>query len=130
MDTLLQRLKLKERRGSKPRCHLLSQGPAERVAERLSNLIKPWGQVSARDAWMPAGFDDIDEAELHNAPRLLDSSIGRELRRWWLAVDTPNSKTPNFDIASSCTVLVGGEAKSGLLLIEAKAHKQELRKEE
>src|SRR5208282_1151901 len=40
----------------------------------------------------------------------------------WLAIDSPKSKTPNFDIASTCTI----ENKPGLLLTEAKAHDAEL----
>ena len=37
-----------------------------------------------------------------------------------------NTRTPNWDIASTCTI----EGKAGILLIEAKAHDQELIKEE
>ncbi len=71
---------------------------------------------------MPQGFDDLEEAELDRAPRLIDAKIGKRLRDWWLAIDSPKSKTPNFDIASTCTI----ENKPGLLLIEAKAHDAEL----
>jgi hypothetical protein len=71
---------------------------------------------------MPRGFDDVEEAQLDRAPRLIDPEIGKELRDWWLAVDSPNSRTPNFDVASTCTI----ENKPGLLLIEAKAHDAEL----
>ncbi len=76
---------------------------------------------------MPRGFDDVEEAQLHNAHRLLErESHGEALKSWWLAVPTPNSKTPNWDIASACEI----SGRRGLLLIEAKAHDVELRSEE
>jgi hypothetical protein len=51
-----------------------------------------------------------------------DFLSGALIRDWWLAANRPNSKTPNFDIASTCEI----ESKSGILLIEAKAHDAEL----
>jgi len=122
MDDPIQRLNLNERRGSKPRCHLLTNGSVDEVAARLTSLIEPFGKVSASDRWMPQGFDNLEEAQLDRAPRLIDPKIGRQLRDWWLAADRPNSRTPNFDIASTCTI----ESKPAILLIEAKAHDAEL----
>jgi hypothetical protein len=122
MDDLLQRLKPKERRGSKPRCHWLTHGSADQVSTRLTALVAPFGNVSSGGCWMPQGFDHLEEAELDRAPRLIDPRIGRELREWWLQTDSPNSRTPNFDIASTCAI----ENKPGFLLIEAKAHDAEL----
>ena len=49
-----------------------------------------------------------------------------ELRQWWLAVASNNTRTPNWDVASTCTI----EGNAGIVLIEAKAHDQELIKEE
>ncbi len=57
MSDLLQRLKPRERRGSKPRCHLLTHGSTDEVAARLSSLAAPFVRVSAGDRWMPQGFD-------------------------------------------------------------------------
>jgi hypothetical protein len=74
---------------------------------------------------MPQGFENIDEAQLDRVPGLLDAKIATQLREWWLATNTPNARTPNFDIASTCTI----EGRPGLLLIEAKAHDEELNKE-
>jgi len=74
---------------------------------------------------MPKGFENLNEAELDRAPLLIEPKIGAQLRDWWLAVANPKSKTPNFDIASTCTI----ENKPGLLLIEAKAHEAELSNE-
>ncbi len=124
MNTLLQNLKPNQRTGSKPRCHLLTHGAPEQVAERLTRLIAPHGMVESTDAWMPDGFDDVEEARLHDAPRLLDlNPYGHALKTWWLAVARSNSATPNWDIASTCTI--GGSP--GLLLVEAKAHHEELK---
>src|SRR5204863_7425507 len=74
---------------------------------------------------MPTGFDDIAEAQLHTATRLLNERVRAALTSWWLAVPS-NATTPNWDIACTCRI---GEAP-GLLLIEAKAHHGELQKEE
>ena len=79
---------------------------------------------------MPEGFEQTDEAELHSAPRLISEIDGRQLQDWWLSLFRGATKTPNWDIASSCTVRVGAEEKSGLLLVEAKAHNEELNREE
>lgn len=122
MSSLLDLLPAKGRRGSKPRCHLLTHGSPEQVAARLTCLIDSWGQVDPHDKWMPQGFDDLTEAQLHEAPRLVTKNDRAKLQSWWLVV---RATTPNWDIASTCTI--GGE--KGLLLIEAKAHDAELRKE-
>jgi hypothetical protein len=126
VSSLLERLKLKERRGSKPRCHLLTHGTADEVASRLTSLVTPFAQVSAADRWMPNGFLELEEAQLDKAPRLLDTRTGAQLGMWWLPSDRKRATTPNFDIASTCKV----SGAPGLLLIEAKAHDEELRKEE
>ena len=125
MSDLLQRLKPKERRGSKPRCHLLTHGSADEVAARLTSLATPFARVSAGDRWMPQGFDEPEEAQLNRAPRLLDPGIGAQLGNWWLAPASQGARTPNFDIASTCTI----DDRPGLLLVEAKAHDEELKKE-
>ena len=125
-DNLLKRLGKKAQRGSKPRCHLLMHGGRESVAQRLTGLIKPWGKVGPADKWMPNGFDDVKEVRLDKANDLLPSDVRQTLRNWWLKVTSGNPNTPNWDIASTCTI----NGKPGLLLIEAKAHDEELRKEE
>ena len=125
MAELLDRLKPAERRGSKPRCHWITHGTALQVASRLNALITPWASVAPTDRWMPEGFAVVEEAELQHAPRLLDPDIGRRLAAWWLPADRLDARTPNFDIASTCTI----EGKPGLLLVEAKAHDNELKNE-
>jgi hypothetical protein len=41
MPSVLERLPVKARRGSKSRCHLLTDGSTEIVATRLTSLIVP-----------------------------------------------------------------------------------------
>ncbi len=126
MNSLLERLKLRERRGSKPRCHLLTHGSPETVAARLTALVSPFATLAATDCWMPRGIEVTAEDMLPQAKRLLAEEVRRDLGLWWLAVAPYSTRTPNWDIASTCTT----EGRSGILLIEAKAHEKELIKEE
>ncbi|MBE0613810.1 MAG: hypothetical protein IH604_09115 [Burkholderiales bacterium] len=125
MSLLLKRMKPKERRGSKPRCHLLTDGAPDAVAARLTALVAPFAYVSQSDRWMPQGFAELEEAQLHKAPRLLPAALSKRLGEWWLPLDRQDAMTPNFDIASTCTI----DGVPGLLLVEAKAHEKELMKE-
>ena len=122
MDSLLEKLRRDRRKGSTPRCHWLTHGSPGQVASRLNALAEP-GCVSADDHWMPEGFDHVEEAQLHQAPRLLPRQDCEALGDWWLKEQSDDSKTPNWDIASTCTV----NGHKGLLLVEAKAHTQELK---
>ena len=74
---------------------------------------------------MPAGFESLSEAQLHLAGELLDSEMRDALGRWWLPDDRLDARTPNWDIASTCSV----RDRSGLVLVEAKAHDKELTNE-
>lgn len=125
MTKRFDRLGHKAQRGSKPRCHLLTSGPSEVVAARLTTMADPFATVSPMDRWMPQGFVDTAEAELDKADRLLDAMTRQTLAAWWLPPERQSAKTPNFDIASTCTI----DGRAGLLLIEAKAHDQELMRE-
>ena len=75
--------------------------------------------VAPTDRWKPEGFYNVNEAQLHQAHRLLPDYIRSQLRYWWLVY---TATTLNWDIASPCTI----EGRPGLLLVEAKAHAQEL----
>jgi hypothetical protein len=77
---------------------------------------------------MPDGFTQCDEAQLHTAERLVpDPQMRASLLSWWIAAPGKRkTTTPNWDIASTCTI----SGKRGLLLVEAKAHDAELRNEE
>ncbi|MEN6357066.1 MAG: hypothetical protein ABFD83_08295 [Armatimonadota bacterium] len=68
---------------------------------------------------MPKGFDEVDEAQLDKASYLLPDDVSEKLKSWWTYKP---ATTPNWDIASTCRI----EGKNGLLLVEAKAHDQEL----
>lgn len=128
----LERLPKKGRRGSRPRCVLLTDGNPYEVAERLTGLVNRSGVVvSPNDKWMPHGKpvnengswnkEPSKEAQLDKKNHLgfPDNNIREELRNWWLK---KSAGTPNWDIASSCKI----EERQGLLLVEAKAHKKEL----
>ena len=123
MKDLLLCLKPNQRKGSKPRCHRFTHGTREQVARRLTKLIRPWGTVSADDCWMPEGFCQIEEAQLHKATKLLPQEQCNILGKWWFAEQNECSKSPSFDIASTCTI----NGTEGMLLVEAKAHSAELK---
>jgi hypothetical protein len=122
MITLFDRLQARERRGSKPRCHLLTHGSPVVVAARLTALAAPFASIAPTDRWMPDGFTHVEECQLDKAPRLLPDALCVLLGKWWLPANGQGARTPNFDIASTCTV----DGMAGLLLIEAKAHETEL----
>jgi hypothetical protein len=124
-NNMLEKLEPKARRGSNARCHLLNHGSKEQVAQRLTDLITPWGRVDVTDTWMPQGFENQVEAQLGRGDVLLDPAISNLLVKWWLAVPY-RARVPNWDIASTCTI----NGRKGLLLIEAKAHDEELNLEQ
>ena len=120
-------------RGSRPRCILLVDGERGDVAERLTRLVNlPDVAVSATDRWQPHGrpvqrdgsWDTTpsDEADLARSNDLLSPDVRRQLRSWWLEVQSRRSRTPIWDLAATCTV----RGRSSLLLVEAKAHAEEL----
>ncbi len=119
----------KDDRGSRPRCVLLTDGSADQIAQRLTGLVgRSEVRVSAEDRWQPQGKCHMREAELDKLRKgdavLLSDAIRRQLQEWWLVEGRGRAKTPTWDIASTCTV----SGKSGLLLVEAKAHSEELSK--
>ena len=123
---------LDKQRGSRPRCVLLVDGSRKEVAQRLTQLVDlPDVLVSPGDSWMPYGKPvqkdggwDIEpsrEAILSKPNCLVPPPIQQQLRDWWLAVPR-RANAPNWDIASTCTI----RGEHGLLLVEAKAHVNEL----
>ena len=127
MQDLLLRLKPKQRKGSKPRCHWFTHGTREQVARRLTKLISPLGTVLADDHWMPDGYCDIEEAQCIRRHSCFSEDCER-LCKWWFAHWSEDSKSPNFDIASTCTI--HDHETKGILLVEAKAHSAELKVED
>ena len=125
--------------GSQPRCVLLVDDEKEKVANRLTTLVglddvtiassgtwKPWGKPVKKEdgSWDKA---PSKEASLNGLTDLLScdygkkcsKSIKKQLAAWW---NPKGGKTPTWDIASTCRI----KCRSGLLLVEAKAHGNEL----
>ena len=113
----------KAQRGSKPRCHLFTDGGRAEVAGRLSYLVQPYGSVCKMHQWWPAGFDCVEEVQLDKPNSLIDFDKGSELKNWWF--EKPGGSGPSWDLASQCTV----GSRTGILLVEAKAHTHELSRE-
>lgn len=137
----LAQLPKKERHGSRPRCVLLVDGSKKEVAGRLTKLVgiddvkvsycdtwKPWGKPVKKEdgSWDKA---PSKETSLKGLIELLSGFsgrkrsrvIGQQLRTWW---NPYNGRTPVWDIASTCRI----QQRPGLLLVEAKAHGNELDK--
>lgn len=113
----------KERRGSRPRCLLLTEGADDVVVARLNALLAPAARIVAgRHVWAPRGFAAPKELELDKAVGFLPEEHRRALRRWWLAVDKPVSHLPNWDLLATAQIA----GREGLVLLEAKAHHAEL----
>ncbi len=118
-------LKPKERRGSRVRCVIFTDGHKSEVARRLTELVFPHAVVYPdRHVWQPRGFVDFSEAKLGETPKFLSEQDRETLTNWWLAVRS-RANTPNWDVVSQATM----EGRDGLILVEAKAHDQELLKE-
>jgi len=130
----LEALPRNRRRGSFPRCLLLTDGDRSAVAERLTGLVGLDGvHVSDRDYWMPQGLplqtagggwdvSPIVEARLGEVPGFLTAEQRETVTSWWL-VHRRRANTPNWDIACTATI----EGRPGLILVEAKAHSGELK---
>ncbi len=131
--TWIEALPQNRRRGSYPRCLQFMEGDCAEVAQRLTTMVDLEGiAVNSDDFWMPSGppvrgadgeWDrrPAKEAKLGEIDGLLPAELREEVTAWWLEV-RPSANTPNWDIASTCTV----SGKPGLLLVEAKAHATEL----
>ena len=94
--------------------------------------------ASPNDFWMPRGkpvkagkgWDKkpAKEARLELNTGFVSPELRGELRDWWLKVVPKNpalTKMPTWDVASTC----GIEGMEGLILVEAKAHLDELSKQ-
>ena len=123
MDPLLNQLPDKERRGSRPRCLMLTHGNPAQVAARLVEMMKCDDIVidHRRHRWAPRGFINPNEIRLEKVPDFLPHGYAERLSDWWLAIRR-GANTPNWDIVSQATI--GGH--EGLILFEAKSHEAEL----
>lgn len=94
---------------------------SDRFLDSMNGMIKSTGaEIKVYDNWMPKSLQLDKEAELkiflkYNFTQQLSS----EVVEWWLHKD---AKTPNWDLISTCTI----DGERGLLLVEAKAHFEEL----
>lgn len=113
----------KELKGSRLRCLMLTSLPNHEFANFLTNLVAPHAVVTTKDKWMPNGFLSPEEAKLGESQEFLSHKEDRdEVTGWWLKAKK-GANTPNWDIASTCTI----GTTDGLILIEAKAHEDELK---
>lgn len=124
------------RAGSRPRCLLFTDGSRVEVAARLQALVAlPDVTVTAADTWTPRGLPirrqdgswdlrPTREAKLGEKASFLDALQRETVTKWWLA-SVGKANTPNWDVVSTCSI----SGKKGLLLVEAKAHREELEHE-
>jgi hypothetical protein len=112
-------------RGS--RKHILDWTEQPDFIVQLLQTVQPV-QVTLTEGslWMPRGYRFPDEARLETfGPRFMaEDPAWQELRQWWLRHER-GSNTPNWDLAIGCNI----EDKPGLVLVEAKANKNELKTE-
>jgi len=112
--------------GSRLGCLELTSGSRKQVAARLSNIIGSFGEVDPlKHKWMPQGFLDKAEAQLGRTKTFLSDGQRKQVLKWWLA-RRKGIQTPNWDIVSDCTI----DGREGLLLVEAKAHRKELKEDD
>jgi hypothetical protein len=112
-------------RGS--RKHVLDWVERPDFLPELLGLVLPLvAKVTPSSKWMPRSYREPDEAQLEDFGPLCDRARGAwgPLRRWWLQHEE-GANTPNWDIALWCEL----EGKPGLILVEAKANKRELKAE-
>lgn len=129
----IEALPANRRRGSYPRCLLFMEGEQSLIADKMTQLVGLDDVIIPKEAlWMPKGIPiqlednnwDLTptfEAKIGEADCFLSPENRKVVTDWWLKI-TRNANTPNWDIASTCTI----QGKQGLLLIEAKAHLNEL----
>jgi hypothetical protein len=91
----------------------------------INKLLKTSGaRITVYDNWMPKSIRLDREAELNDFLKYnFSQELSASITNWWLKVD---ATTPNWDLISTCSI----EGVKGLLLIEAKAHFEELNHEE
>ncbi|MDY6950507.1 MAG: hypothetical protein SWE60_03270 [Thermodesulfobacteriota bacterium] len=115
-------LQKRDLKGSKLRCLMLTSLPRKQIVRCLTELVQPYGVVhSAKDEWMPQGLLEPEEARLGEAQLFLERKERKTVTNWWLGV-RPGANTPNWDLVAACSA----EGTKGLILVEAKAHVNEL----
>lgn len=89
--------------------------------EKINELIKTTkAEITIYDNWMPKSEHYDKEAQLKDFLNYnFTPQLSRDIVKWWLHKD---ATTPNWDLISTCTI----NDKKGILLVEAKAHWDEL----
>lgn len=91
------------------------------MSERLVDRTCHWND-NAQSQYTHQGYAQPKEAKLHaNYSAFLPQDLKPMLLNWWLA-HTRGANVPNWDLAATCSI--GG--RRGLVLLEAKAHENEL----
>lgn len=90
----------------------------------INTLIKTTkAKVSEYDNWIPKSLHQDKEAELKDFLKYnFSTQLSTDIVNWWLH---KNTTTPNWDLISTCTI----NGERGILLVEAKAHWDELKSE-
>ena len=86
-------LREKDRRGSRPRCVLRTDGLKEAVAQNLNAFIQPYARVDPeRQVCMPGGFQAPAEGRIGESPLFLTEAEQRKhLTEWWLGDCDPTA---------------------------------------
>jgi hypothetical protein len=110
-------------RGSK-RCVLELVDNPSTFLPAINMLIQSSGAtIKSTDSWLPVGLKNEKEAELKDfLAAHFSQKLGLEIENWWLAHSNGRTRTPNWDLISTCSI----DGEKGILLVEAKAHHDEL----
>ncbi len=113
----------REFKGSRLRCLQLTSMGRDKLQGFLGGLVAPHASIPDDFYHVPRGFLDPNESVLAERDGFSEEIVRAfvELKKWWLVLE--NGTLPNWDLVSTCEI--GG--KRGLLLVEAKAHKAELK---
>lgn len=125
-------LKKKDMCGSRYRCLQLTHLGKEEVFKILTELCKNDALKvefdENKDNFYPQGYFEAKELMLTNVDdevikEVLTDEIQDILWDWWLKEGNKGTRTPNWDIITTCKI----DGKRGLLLVEAKAHHAEIK---
>ena len=96
----------------------------DNFVKSLNMMLEPTGaSVGATDKWMPRGNADFAEARIGSLrEHFLSRCVQDKICNWWLK-HGKIANVPNWDFLSTCSFASG----PGLVLVEAKAHKNELK---
>jgi hypothetical protein len=110
--------------------HILDLLDTDHCRESLNALIADGSaSIDSTDRWQPFGKADKDASRELEIPAFCDKHFFELanhdcLKNWWLPpqADGRTRKGATWDLLSTCTI----QGRKGLLLVEAKAHENEL----